>query len=105
MHVCLQMLTQTPGDYGVFILQTLAALGVMALGAWLLVRFWGHRFRATKGSQRLKVIERLVLEPRRSVYLIEVDGTTLLIGTAEGGVRLLKPLSGPTPSDDDEVAP
>jgi flagellar biosynthetic protein FliO len=76
-------------NYGIFILETLVALAVVALAAWLITRYgWAHFFGRSKHG-RMKVVERLALDPKRSVYLIEVDGETLLVGSGDG-VRLLK---------------
>ena len=79
-------------DYGIFILETLGALLIIALGAWAVVRFGGPRLNRNKGG-RMKVIERLALEPRRSIYLVEVDQETLLLGVSEGSVQLVKSLN------------
>ena len=87
-----QQLGQSWQGYGIFILETLAALALIAVCAWAVVRFGGARIRGRMKTGRLKIVERLVLEPRRSVYLIEVDGKPLLIGASEGSVRLLKSL-------------
>jgi flagellar biogenesis protein FliO len=42
------------------------------------------------GARRMKILERLVLEPRRALHLVEVDGQTMLVGTSEQGVELLR---------------
>ena len=78
-------------NYGMFILQTLVALAVVALVAWLITRYGFAYFLGKKKQGRMKVVERLVLDPKRSLYLVEVDGETLLVGFGEG-VRLIKKL-------------
>lgn len=78
-----------------YIVQSVAVLVALALLAWVLARFVGPRLRAVGGRTRLRVVERLVLEPRRTLYVVEVDGAPLLIGVSDGSVRLLKPLDGP----------
>jgi flagellar biosynthetic protein FliO len=91
-------------SYGIFILQTVAVLAVIALAAWGIVRFGGHRLGRGKGEHRMRVVERLGLEPKRSIYLIEVDGKSLLIGVSEGSVRLLE--HGPDKAETtDDTAP
>ena len=55
----------------------------------------------------MKIIERLVLEPRRSLHLVEVDGEILLVGTSEHSVQLLERRPSPPPStipDEEENA-
>ncbi len=86
-------LAQSWQSYGIFILETLVALSVVALAAWAAVYFGRTRFGKGGKSGRMRIVERLVLEPRRSIYLIEVDGQTLLVSSAEGSVRVLKDLS------------
>ncbi|MCP4604950.1 MAG: flagellar biosynthetic protein FliO [Proteobacteria bacterium] len=91
----IMLLTQQPivqswQNYAIFILETMVALAVIALAAWVVVRVGRTRFGRGGKSSRMRVVERLVLEPRRSVYLIEVDGRTMLVGTGEGSVQLLE---------------
>ncbi|MDJ0764135.1 MAG: flagellar biosynthetic protein FliO [Myxococcota bacterium] len=81
--------------YGVFILETLVALAVVAVVAWAIVRFGLLRWGLKSKSGRMKVIERLPLDARRSVYLVEVDGHTLLIGAADTSVHLIKEINDP----------
>ena len=75
-------------------LETIAALAIIAAAGWAVVRFGGARFGVRGKNRRMKLLERLVLEPRRSVHLVEVDGETLLIGTSERSVHLLKMIPG-----------
>ena len=84
--------------YGLFLVQTLAGLAVIALAAWAVVRFGGPRLRAGRRRGRMRVIERLPLEPRRSLYLVRVDGEELLVGASEGAVRLVREI-GPAEPD------
>ena len=82
--------------YGLLIMETLLILGLIAVAAWAVVRFGRHRFGAAGGERRMRVVERLPLEPRRSLYLVEVDGAALLLGAADGSVRLIKELDNCT---------
>ncbi len=94
--------------YGFFILETVIALAVIAAAGWAVIRFAGGRLLTGRGNRRMKVIERLVLEPRRSLHLVEVDGEILLVGTSEHSVQLLErrplPPSEVTIPDGDENA-
>jgi flagellar biosynthetic protein FliO len=80
-------------DYGLFVLQTVGALGVIAVAAWGAVRFFSKRSVFGRSGTRLRSLERLALDPRRSIHLVEADGETLLIGVSEQSVTLLKTLS------------
>lgn len=89
MFLAEQILSASVQGYWLLMLETASILALMAGGAWALVRFGGSRLRRMGGERRMRVIERLVLEPRRSVYLIDVDGEMMLVGVSEGSVRLL----------------
>jgi flagellar biogenesis protein FliO len=76
-----------PGGYGLFLFETLVILVGVCLLAYAVVRFGLRRLYDVGPMARgpLKVLARLPLEPRRSVYIIEAAGKTLLIGTSESG--------------------
>lgn len=50
------------------------------------------RHRADTGAHLLDVVARVPLEPRRSLYVVEVAGKTLLVGTSEMGLSVLSEL-------------
>jgi flagellar biosynthetic protein FliO len=93
--------------YGLFILQTVAGLALLAVGAWAFVRLVGPWMHGAAGRRRgrMRVVERLALDQRRAVCIVEVDGVELLVGTGDGGMTLLKelprraPESGPPAKD------
>ena len=41
-------------------------------------------------GKRVKVVERVVLDQKRSLFLIELDGKQLLLAAGEGGILLLR---------------
>lgn len=106
MHALLQAAdgaAELPGGYGVALLQTLLSLGAVCLLAWVALR-WASRRGLGFGArgQRVKVLERVPLDPRRSLYLVEVGGKVLLLGAGDGASpRLLTELD---PADLPEVA-
>ena len=81
-------------------METVAALALIAVAAWALVRFSARRDLFGRRTVRMKSLERLPLDARRSVHLVQVDEETLLLGVGEHGVTLLKTLA----SRDPEVA-
>ncbi len=87
----LSALASEAPSLGRFVLETAGVLALLALAAWLAVRFIGPRIRSGR-RRRLRVVERLALEPRRSLYVVEVDGLPYLLGVADGSVRLLQKL-------------
>jgi len=73
--------------------QTIFALGFVCLLAYVVLRVVLPRLNfATAGKSMVNVIDRTQLEPRRSLYVVEVTGRWLLIATSEGGVQLISEL-------------
>lgn len=81
-------------SYGDLLVTSLLVLGGVCIAAFVVVRFLG-RFLATgprRGAHLLDVVARMPLEPRRSLYVVEVAGKTLLVGTSEMGLSVLTEL-------------
>ena len=86
-------------SYGDLLVTSIVVLAVVCVVAFVVVKVIG-RFLATgrvRGAHLLDVIARVPLEPRRSLYVVEVAGKTLLVGTSEMGLNVLSEL------DADEV--
>lgn len=75
-----------PGGYAMDLLRAILALAAVCLLAWVALR-WAARFGFGKGRSggRIEVLERTVLDPRRSLYLVKLGERVLLIGTGDGG--------------------
>ena len=83
-------------SYGDLLVTSLLVLGAVCVAAFVAVRVFG-RLLATgraRGSHLLDVVARVPLEPRRSLYVVEVAGKTLLVGTSEMGLSVLSELDG-----------
>jgi flagellar protein FliO/FliZ len=83
-------------SYGDLLVTSLVVLGAVCIAAFVVVRLVG-RFLATgrtRGAHLLDIVARLPLEPRRSLYVVEVAGKTLLVGTSEMGLSVLSELDG-----------
>jgi flagellar biogenesis protein FliO len=81
-------------SYGDLLVTSLVVLGGVCIAAFLVVRTLG-RFLATgraRGAHLLDVVARVPLEPRRSLYVVDVAGKTLLVGTSEMGLSVLTEL-------------
>jgi len=81
-----------------FTRSVLALLGAGAL-VWLLLRALGQRGLG-KSDGPVRVLQRVVLEPRKALYLVQAGGKTLLIGCADGAAPALiaeLPQDGPAP--------
>ncbi len=78
---------------GVF-LKTLLALGFILLLAYLtLSKGVGKLVARSQQGKDIKVVERIGLDQRKSLFLVEVDGRRLLIGTSDNGMTTLADLS------------
>lgn len=73
-------------------------LVVVAVAALRLLR---GRQRRASGTGAVQVLERVPLEPRRTVYLLRCRGRELLVAASEGGVRLLTELPATGAREDD----
>jgi flagellar protein FliO/FliZ len=83
-------------SYGDLLVTSLLVLGAVCIAAFIVVRLFG-RLLATgraRSAHLLDVVARLPLEPRRSLYVVEVAGKTLLVGTSEMGLSVLSELDG-----------
>jgi flagellar protein FliO/FliZ len=83
-------------SYGDLLVTSLLVLGAVCVAAFVAVRLFG-RLVATgraRGAHLLDVVARVPLEPRRSLYVVEVAGKTLLVGTSEMGLSVLSELDG-----------
>lgn len=81
-------------SYGELLATSLIVLGAVCIASFVVVRFLG-RWLATgraRGRDLLDVVARVPLEPRRSLYVVEVAGKTLLVGTSEMGLTVLSEL-------------
>lgn len=77
---------ELPG-LGASLAASLVSLGIVCLLAWVALRWLAKRGGAISGRDAgpVRVLARCALEPRRSLYLIEVAGRGFLVGVGEGG--------------------
>ncbi len=75
---------------------------VLVFGAMWGCFYWMRRQRgiAPGAGRRMKVVERLSVDARRSVLLLNVDGESLLLGISGEQITLLKGM-GPAEKNDD----
>ena len=73
-------------SYAAQLLQALLALGAVCLLAVVVLKAAARRGWGTGASKGpVRVLQRVPLEQRRSLYLVQVGSRTLLIGVGEGG--------------------
>jgi flagellar protein FliO/FliZ len=81
-------------SYGDLLATSIVVLVVVCVAGFLVVRLAG-RFLGpgrARGAHLMDVVARVPLEPRRSLYVVEVAGKTLLVGTSEMGLSVLTEL-------------
>ena len=81
-----------PPILGAALAQTLLALGAVCALAW-----WTLRWAARRGVGRgpagvIDVVDRVALDPRRSLVVVRVAGRALLLGAGDGPLTLLAEL-------------
>jgi flagellar protein FliO/FliZ len=78
-------------SYGWYLAQTLLALAAVCLIAILALRYGLRRLSVFGGREggRIKVVERVAMDARRSLYLVDVGGRLLLLGAGDGPMTLL----------------
>jgi len=74
-------------DLTVMLIAFLLAVGLAWLGGrWLMRRMYGP---GSWGGGRVRVVERIPLEPRRTLYLVEAGSKLLLLGATDHDIRVL----------------
>ena len=74
-----------PGGYGVALLQGLLALAAVCVLAWVVLRWGARRGLGMAGDTgRVRVLERVPLDARRSLYLLRIGDRVLLVGAGDG---------------------
>jgi flagellar biogenesis protein FliO len=81
-------------SYGDLLVTSLLVLGAVCIAAFIAVRLFG-RWLSTgraRGAHLMDVVARVPLEPRRSLFVVDVAGKSLLVGTSEMGLSVLSEL-------------
>lgn len=84
---------ELPSGYGAALLQSLLALMAVCILAWVVLRWASRKGMGVGQGKRVKVLERISLDARRQLYLVEVGGKVLLLGAGDGAApRLISEL-------------
>ena len=74
-----------PGGYGVALLQTLLALAAVCILAWVVLRWAAQKgLGIGAAGKHVKVLERLPLDARRTLWVVKIGDRVLLIGAGDG---------------------
>jgi len=80
--------------FGVQLFQSAMALVGVCVAAWLVLRWIAQRQYGANGAPRnLRVLERVALDPRKSVFLVEAGSRVFLLGASDQSVNTLAELS------------
>ncbi|HEX8721610.1 MAG TPA: flagellar biosynthetic protein FliO [Pyrinomonadaceae bacterium] len=80
-------------NFLLMLLETLLALGLVCGLAYFVFRLALPRLNAVRSANSMvRVVDRVGLDPRKSLYVVEVAGRWLLIGASEAGVHLVSEL-------------
>jgi flagellar biosynthetic protein FliO len=75
------------------LVQTVFALGLVCGLAYLIFRVILPRLAVNYGSSNMvRVVDRIGLDARKSLYVIEVAGKWMLVAASESGVQLISEL-------------
>ncbi|KAB2836395.1 hypothetical protein F9K50_12020 [bacterium] len=88
-----------------FLKMVFAMIFVIAL-AIVVIRFIIPKLTFNRGAAArsdLRIVDRIPLDARKSLYILQVEGRRLLIGASEHHVGFLAELKPPRDDDDDEA--
>jgi flagellar protein FliO/FliZ len=90
-------------NFVTMLLETMLALGVVCGLAYLVFRFALPRLSTARSANSMvRVVDRVGLDPRKSLYVVEVAGRWLLIGASEAGVHLVSELDAKSAEEAEE---
>ena len=84
-------------NFFLMLVETILALGLVCGLAYLVFHFALPRLDTIRSSNSMvRVVDRVGLDARKSLYVIEVAGRWLLIAASEAGVHLVSELDAKT---------
>lgn len=84
--------------------QTLLALAFVCGLAYLIFRVLLPRFTTNFGANNMmRVVDRIGLDTRKSLYIIEVTGRWFLVAASEGGVQMISELDAKEAAEAERV--
>ncbi len=81
---------------GAALAQSLLSLVAVCALAWFVLRAAARRGFGTRPGGVLTVLDRVVLEPRRTLYVVRAGDKVLLVGSGEHGLTTLSELDPAT---------
>jgi flagellar biosynthetic protein FliO len=68
----------------------LLVLALIIVAAWAARKYLHFLPKSSAKGDHIQIIAVRALGPKRSIYLLEVEGHRILVGASDGGVSLLK---------------
>lgn len=81
-----------PPSLGAALAQTLVTLAAVCALAWWTLRWAARRGVGRSPAGVVTVLDRVALDPRRTLFVVRVAGKVLLLGGSDGGMSLLAEL-------------
>jgi flagellar protein FliO/FliZ len=83
---------ETGGGLLWMLLQTFFVLVFVCALAFVVIRLLPRQAGLGATGSMLRIVDRVPLDQRRSLYVVKVAGRWLLVGSSEGGVQLISEL-------------
>ena len=88
-----------PPSLAAALAQTLVTLAAVCALAWWVLRWAARRGVGRSPAGIVTVLDRVALDPRRTLFVVRVGGKALLLGGGDGGLSVLTELDPATLPD------
>jgi flagellar protein FliO/FliZ len=78
-----------PPSLAAALAQTLVTLAAVCALAWWVLRWAARRGVGRSPAGVVTVLDRVALDPRRTLFVVRVGGKVLLLGGGDGGLSVL----------------
>jgi flagellar biogenesis protein FliO len=102
---------QTPDTQSIVgqFLKTVLALGLVIAIIWVVFKFGAARLlpgsTGPKSGRLIRVVERVFVDQKSTLLVVDVGSDRMLLGIAEGSIRVLKELGAASPNVDTTRSP
>jgi flagellar biogenesis protein FliO len=88
-------LPDAPAGHGAALLRMILSLTIVCAIAYAALHYLAKRVSSPtgRGADSLRVLARLPIEPRRSIFIVRVGARTLVVGSSEAGLETLSELT------------
>ncbi len=94
-----------PPSLAAALAQTLVTLAAVCALAWWVLRWAARRGVGRSPAGVVTVLDRVALDPRRTLFVVRVGGKVLLLGGGDGGLSVLTEIDPATlPAEKDTTS-